>query len=764
MKFKEIKRRGQAMVLWALLTPLLIVFVGVGMDLGWYYLTVSRLQNAADAAVLAGAWKLVEKNQDLSDYYVYSLTGRPNAEFKPDSDGDYTLYYIDEKEGYTHKEINEEPGQTDAKKYANKNLSDTEETDNVSDSWNTIAKNSGVTFKSALYARKMDIDRKENGVKYYKVTLTEQVSHLFLRGFKPMEAKVVAYALLKPHGLDLVTIINQLEKTKVIGNWEYQRANHNSAEEWNHYRQTIGGKKAVAYKNGDDFRTETLNIMKTVGEDNDNVAGSAGRRTDNAHTNSNNAFYGEDKVNSLNIDFNQDVQFDKSFSDDDWDLRGWSTDNPPATISYIGAAQNGWNTSHGYDLRVQGLINFKDAWRNRNLTDNDPSNNLEPDPLWVRIEGDPFWSDERSNKTKTLDSVRQFIINAHVDNTTVVDENGKSPSLDASGNRIKDADGNPQYVYKYRPFFIFYMGPEVNNKDEFTKSLDKTFAEDTFARKSQPVIINLYTDWNAILYMPYSPVIINGNGHKLTGFVIAKEYLWCTEAEDYTDNGYCAVTDSYGYTLFVKQSDLDNKTNGIVTECPSGAASYDYRKITYTKDGNEEILYIKEETTAEYNARRKANQSSDKPYAQYYMEIVPGGSEGKDSKGNTVQNKIIIDNKGDLQTKPKPLSDSSYNLTRPTKNPEEYPDDYEFQKKLHNLASGELQDYRILDLEVVYKKKDAFNLSEDSYYSYFQIPALKREVYTYLNVDEVNGTTEYKLGKSQVDDMFFTTKRASWID
>ena len=41
------RSRGQAMVFVALLIPLLILFVGVGMDLGWYYLNVSRLQNAA---------------------------------------------------------------------------------------------------------------------------------------------------------------------------------------------------------------------------------------------------------------------------------------------------------------------------------------------------------------------------------------------------------------------------------------------------------------------------------------------------------------------------------------------------------------------------------------------------------------------------------------------------------------------------------------------------------------------------------------------
>ena len=43
------ERRGQVSILFALLMPIFLLFVGVALDLGWYYLNVSRLQNAADA-------------------------------------------------------------------------------------------------------------------------------------------------------------------------------------------------------------------------------------------------------------------------------------------------------------------------------------------------------------------------------------------------------------------------------------------------------------------------------------------------------------------------------------------------------------------------------------------------------------------------------------------------------------------------------------------------------------------------------------------
>lgn len=61
---RRFKQCGQALVLYALLIPLLILFVGVGLDLGWYFLTVSRMQHAADAAVVAGAAKLLTNKEE----------------------------------------------------------------------------------------------------------------------------------------------------------------------------------------------------------------------------------------------------------------------------------------------------------------------------------------------------------------------------------------------------------------------------------------------------------------------------------------------------------------------------------------------------------------------------------------------------------------------------------------------------------------------------------------------------------------------------
>lgn len=79
MKLRKFKQRGQALVLYGLLIPFLFLFVGVGLDLGWYYLNVSRLQNAADAAALAGAFELTEKDKTMRDYFVDGLTTEPSG-------------------------------------------------------------------------------------------------------------------------------------------------------------------------------------------------------------------------------------------------------------------------------------------------------------------------------------------------------------------------------------------------------------------------------------------------------------------------------------------------------------------------------------------------------------------------------------------------------------------------------------------------------------------------------------------------------------
>ena len=169
-------QRGQVMVMYALLVPLLFLFVGVGLDLGWYYLNVSRLQNAADAAVVAGAHALINDTENFSDYSY-----------------DGTIISIDETADTTASEKSTSAGDEVASEYALKNLSDdasaqqNEATYTMTDNWSKD-QSSTVTLTPSL---REDTD----GNLYYVVRIAEQVRHLFMPGrFEDMNAPVVAVA------------------------------------------------------------------------------------------------------------------------------------------------------------------------------------------------------------------------------------------------------------------------------------------------------------------------------------------------------------------------------------------------------------------------------------------------------------------------------------------------------------------------------------------------------------------------------------------
>lgn len=70
MKFISQKWRQQGAILafTALLLPTIVVVAGLAMDLGNIYVQYSRLQNAADAAALAGAHEYAEKEENVNSH------------------------------------------------------------------------------------------------------------------------------------------------------------------------------------------------------------------------------------------------------------------------------------------------------------------------------------------------------------------------------------------------------------------------------------------------------------------------------------------------------------------------------------------------------------------------------------------------------------------------------------------------------------------------------------------------------------------------
>ena len=183
------------MVLYALLIPLLFLFVGVGLDLGWYYLNVSRLQNAADAAALAGAQALV-KNKAFDNYYLVQLASN---ELPADFDNYEKVYsntFGTNKSGklYNYKtedEVEEtlKDGRDLAEEYTRKNLEDTAAIDtsaaynalSATDAWSRKA-DSAVTGTVELKYKIVDGKNDVYGPLYYVVNLDEKIRHFFMPG------------------------------------------------------------------------------------------------------------------------------------------------------------------------------------------------------------------------------------------------------------------------------------------------------------------------------------------------------------------------------------------------------------------------------------------------------------------------------------------------------------------------------------------------------------------------------------------------------
>ncbi|MBE8952376.1 MAG: hypothetical protein SR1Q7_04440 [Quinella sp. 1Q7] len=249
---------------------------------------------------------------------------------------------------------------------------------------------------------------------------------------------------------------------------------------------------------------------------------------------------------------------------------------------------NSWGLGHGDDKRIHYNVKIDDAWETR------PAKKGGYDPLWVRIESEPM-KNPYPGKTPQYNTTRQIVLNFNKTNVGKTDP------------------------YEFRPYVFFYTGPETRDYAVDENGVRK--------RHSQPVVINLNEDLNSIFYMPESPVVIHGNGHKLTGFVIAKCFLQSLTSDDMTNRqpiylwdgfndmtefrgNYTELTDGYGNTIYAHMEDLltledirsANSGYKEVTEANNGTIQYyenfvvpEYPVISFPKE-----LYANCTTLAEY--------------------------------------------------------------------------------------------------------------------------------------------------------------------
>ena len=487
--------------------PLLLMFVGVGLDLGWYYLNVSRMQNAADAAVTAGVRKFLEGGDEslYSDYKDTALVdGVPDHIRKDPVTGEALIADRDTSDG-----------DAVAKDYVKKNISEDSSSwngDKIDDTW---TKNT-TTFKSILWG----YDDEDKNTLYYEVLLSEDIRHLFMPGwFDPMHATVSAVSKLTRYYLPKSVTTYEYEKGPNL--FEQMKAVElaETYDSWTAIQQKKGSNSAADnrsvlstgnyYTSGKKYRTETL-TLNGMGGSLSNSGQSVGYGTVN-----------QTGYDDLFIDWRADIT---TGATSDWDLDGNHASD--ATYSW----QIGSSSNDKLKYRVYGLINFSANYPVR--SDKNP-----PDPLYARIESEPINADGGNYGS----TVRQIIININVDNTAYTYQNIGT-----------DSDGNAVYkkIYTYRPILFFYEGPQK-------------VSENSTARDSKPVILNLNADFRGVLFAPNSPVVINGNGHSFEGMVIAKSFvqLATSGTNKNTDiTGITFYTDNYGNIQYQKNSDGSYKT------------------------------------------------------------------------------------------------------------------------------------------------------------------------------------------------------------
>ena len=540
--FKSLfSQKGQTLVLYALLVPLLFMVGGAGVDLGWYYYNKARLQNMADAAVIAGAKAMLNplNEGNLTDY-TYN----------------YFLAEIPARVPVSVSNRSTEKGDEEAQNYIRRNyLSGTSNwnNDTIQDNFN----NSTLNFKKTLYEKTDDSYKPL----YYELELTEKHTHLFdifngnseySLGDAIITAKAVAKFTHVPDsgskgGQNGPNLIEQMEAVKAIKAYShFWEIDHD-------YKLLYDKKKADLVSDylsqgysQEDAEAAATNSLKlgdiTVRKDvtfkqaQNRTVQTSGNWWDKSkltnYRTENNTLRGiggpswnidQFNLDDLFIDFKVDVKCDfKS----DWDIG----EPQQKGISYSTGYNKIFDSETDpeelrYNYRIHSLICIESV-RDKNVFPYKVREGREsPDPLFARIESEQIKRHEYQDAGSiSFNSVHQIIIQVKYPNDKSDD----------------------------RPLVFFYDGPE---------KID----ENSHVRDSKPVILNMMANFKGVLYAPNSPVVIVGNNKNFEGFVVARKFVQLKTAKEFEDEGYKKfVRKDNNDEIFIKEDDI--KSDDAVPE------------------------------------------------------------------------------------------------------------------------------------------------------------------------------------------------------
>ena len=634
--------------------------------------------------------------------------------------------------------------------------------DTTPDAWNTVK------FKKVLYGS----DSHDYQALYYTVTLSEKLEHLFSvmdnLGFINLNSKVMAVAkithVIEPvaveHGPSLYQQMKALRNKESYATWDHIKHEYDITPKDkrpeafkdvgtdNIARSRSVQAKGNEYVAGNFYRTETLTLhgwsQATAGYGNPtNTPQMDQRYLDN--------LFVDMKVDIKNITFSTDKDLggDTNFTDDtgvgtsEYNLTTGNKQISDKTIlNYrihdlinIGRwHKTGKNSETGEE---EGYYTYEYPVRTQELgkTLNKKFEREPPDPLYVYVENENIYSHEHQNTT-AFNTVRQFIININVSNTNEATE---------------------------RPMMFFYDGPEKikggNTKNTWNEKWRESWKYlsdyENNLRNSLPVIINFNEDFRGTFFFPNSPVVINGNGHKFEGFVVAQEYLRLKTAADFpakadsgtlsTERGCAVYKDENGVVLYHSAAKdgtkfIDEKGNVVYiklnTTEPLSATDSDGTSKKYTDvDGN--TVYINTTENPILYTYTKITKEKSNLLSTYT------GSNAREKEYVPV-NPMFIDQYGNVQYAP--LSGNYTYSQRPQPLDSNWHSAYD---------KSDEEKYDPVDdaNEIIYNPL-TFGLSSVKYNSYYKVGLVD---YTKLNnKDEESG--------KDINDVFYSTVRSDWID
>lgn len=516
---------GSVIVFVALMLPFLILFAGMAIDIGRAYLYKSHMQNAADAAALAGI----------------AAAGGQKARL-------ITVKDVPAMGAYIKTE-------TTAKADAGANKILSMDTDG---NWANNGSIVSTELRKEINPAKKSPLLKNRAIKYYyKVELADGFPFQFASSFLPqsllpsswsVHAEAWAEAENDPlAGIDLLTQMKENEEAYTYSTFQDLQA-HFKGYSYSDIKAISFTNKGTAHRQ-DGTRNEIFDLDGTNSINND--------------------------MNSLLVNFKPDFTSANQFQDN-WDLDKLDNMTPAEARSYLwdimgiklinwriidnngtvleekeggatywGQVYDKLKAKFGESIatqlvfsRIESIINVTNPYEVRDVenypedevsydVNTDKPNKL--DPLFVRIESEEY--NTKGELGYVMNTTRDITINIQADNTALKD------------------DGT---TYKYRPMIFFYEGPVDQNGQMGGE------------RKSRTVTLNFEADFRGILFAPNSPVYIKGNNHKFTGIVIAESFVQFnnmtnTYEEIPTPNVYSAA-DIDDFQNFYSQLGLSDAT------------------------------------------------------------------------------------------------------------------------------------------------------------------------------------------------------------